>query len=58
MENKILLVDADFYKDIADELVRGASRQLEEKNVKYENVPYLCNKFKIKKNLINPIYIS
>ena len=27
-------------------------------NFKYENVPNLCNKFKIKKNLINPIYIS
>jgi len=25
---------------------------------KYENVPYLCDKFKIKKNLINPIYLS
>ena len=25
---------------------------------KYENVPSLCEKFKIKKNLINPIYIS
>ena len=25
---------------------------------KYENVPNLCEKFKIKKNLINPIYIS
>ena len=25
---------------------------------KYENVPILCDKFKIKKNLINPIYIS
>ena len=29
-----------------------------EDNVRYENIPYLCNKFKIKKNLINPIYIS
>ena len=29
-----------------------------EKDVKYENVPYLGDKFKIKKNLINPIYIS
>ena len=28
------------------------------KNVKYEDIPYLCDKFKIKKNLINPIYIS
>ena len=25
---------------------------------KYENIPNLCNKLKIKKNLINPIYIS
>ena len=33
MENKILLVDADFYKDIADELVRGAVGQLEERNL-------------------------
>ena len=27
-------------------------------NYKYENIPNLCDKFKIKKNLINPIYIS
>ena len=27
-------------------------------NVKYENIPYLCDKLKIKKNLIKPIYIS
>ena len=27
-------------------------------NNKYENVPNLCDKFKIKKNLINLIYIS
>jgi len=26
--------------------------------VKYEDVPNLCKKFKIKKNLINPIYLS
>ena len=25
---------------------------------KYENIPNLCDKFDIKKNLINPIYIS
>ena len=29
-----------------------------EKEIKYENIPYLCDKFKIKKNLINPIYLS
>ena len=27
-------------------------------NIKYENIPSLCDKFKIKKNLINPIYLS
>ena len=25
---------------------------------KYKDVPHLCKKFKIKKNLINPIYLS
>ncbi len=25
---------------------------------KYENIPILCDKLKIKKNLINPIYLS
>ena len=29
-----------------------------EYDISYENVPSLCNKFKIKKNLIKPIYIS
>jgi len=26
--------------------------------IKYEDVPNLCKKYKIKKNLINPIYLS
>ena len=30
----------------------------EQDNYKYENIPNLCNKLDIKKNLINPIYIS
>ena len=29
-----------------------------EKDISYENIPNLCDKFKIKKNLINPVYIS
>ena len=28
------------------------------KEVKYQNIPYLCDKFAVKKNLIKPIYIS
>jgi tRNA A37 threonylcarbamoyladenosine modification protein TsaB len=30
----------------------------DEKDLSYENIPYLCKKYKVKKNLINPIYIS
>ena len=29
-----------------------------ENDIKYENIPNLCNKFNIKKNLIKPVYIS
>ena len=30
----------------------------DEKDLGYKNIPNLCKKYKIKKNLINPIYIS
>ena len=30
----------------------------ESNKYKYENVPVICDKLKIKKNLINPIYLS
>ena len=30
----------------------------DDKDLSYENIPYLCKKYKVKKNLINPIYIS
>ena len=29
-----------------------------EEDISYENIPNLCDKSKIKKNLINPIYLS
>ena len=29
-----------------------------EEDISYEKIPNLCDKFEIKKNLINPIYIS
>ena len=29
-----------------------------DEKIKYENIPNLCDKFGVKKNLINPIYIS
>ena len=30
----------------------------EKNGVKYENIPKLCDKLKVEKNLINPIYLS
>ncbi len=30
----------------------------DQKDVKYEDIPNLCDKFKIRKNLIKPIYLS
>ena len=30
----------------------------DQKDLKYEDIPYLCDKFKIKKNLIKPVYLS
>ena len=30
----------------------------DEKDLNYENIPDLCEKYKVKKNLINPVYIS
>ena len=29
-----------------------------ESEIKYENIPNLCDKFEIKKNLIKPVYLS
>ena len=31
---------------------------IEKNEVKYENIPKLCDKLKVEKNLINPIYLS
>ena len=30
----------------------------DEKDMKHQNIPNLCKKYKIKKNLINPVYLS
>lgn len=38
MKKKVLIVDANFYKDLANELVRGAVAELEKMGVSYERV--------------------
>ena len=33
-------------------------KQNDKKNIKWEEIPKLCKKYKIKKNLIKPLYLS
>ena len=38
MKKKVLIVDANFYKDLASELVRGAVAELEKMGISYERL--------------------
>ena len=38
MIEKVLIIDANFYKELADELVRGAVNELEKMGVMYERI--------------------
>ena len=38
MKKKVLIVDANFYKDLANELVRGAVAELEKMGINYERL--------------------
>ena len=38
MMKKVLIVDANFYKDLADELVRGAVNELEKQQISYDRI--------------------
>ena len=46
-----LVKKIDYYCYSFDDF-KGANK------IEYENIPDLCNKFKVKKNLINPVYLS
>jgi tRNA A37 threonylcarbamoyladenosine modification protein TsaB len=41
--------------DVKNETLKKSSVK---NDINYENIPKLCDKFKIKKNLINPLYLS
>ena len=38
MKKKVLIVDANFYEDLASELVRGAVAELEKRGISYERL--------------------
>jgi len=44
--------------DLKERIITDLSLLSKFHNIKYEDVPNLCDKFKIKKNLIKPIYLS
>ena len=58
IRNSLSIVKAIYVATIIDYYCFSFEDFLDVRNIKYENIPNLCNKFKIKKNLVKPIYIS
>ena len=45
-------------KSIKSQIFKNPSILSQYHNIKYEKIPELCSKYKIKKNLIKPLYLS
>ena len=58
IRNSLSVVKAFHLVNKIDYYCFSFSDFVEENDIKYEKIPDLCEKFKIKKNLINPIYLS
>ena len=58
IRNSISMVKAIHLAKNIDYYCYSLTKFKKEEDVKYENIPNLCDKFSVKKNLINPIYIS
>jgi len=58
IRNSLSLVKAFYVSRKIDYYCYSLEDFKDQKDVKYEDIPYLCDKFKIKKNLIKPIYLS
>ena len=58
IRNSLAVIKALFLTKKIDYYCFSFSDFNKSQETKYEDVPYLCKKFKIKKNLINPIYLS
>ena len=43
---------------IKNQIIKNSSLISQYHNIKYEKIPELCSKYKIKKNLIKPLYLS
>ena len=58
IRNSLSLVKAIYVSKKIDYYCYSFNDFKEQKDIKYENIPNLCDKFKIKKNLIKPVYLS
>ena len=58
IRNSLSLVKALYVSRKIDYYCYSFKDFKDQKDIKYEDIPNLCDKFKIKKNLINPIYLS
>ena len=58
IRNSLSIVKAMHFTQKIDYYCYSSQDFTGEIDIKYENIPNLCDKFKVKKNLINPIYIS
>ena len=58
IRNSLSIVKAFHVVNKIDYYCFSFSDFTDENSIKYENIPDLCKKFKVKKNLINPIYLS
>ncbi len=56
IRNALSIVKAFYLTNKIDYYCYSFEDFLGEKNLNHANIPYLCDKFKIEKNLINPIY--
>ena len=58
IRNSLSLVKAFYVSKKIDYYCFSFKDFKNEIDVEYENIPHLCSKFNLKKNLINPYYIS
>ena len=58
IRNSLSLVKAIHLTNKIDYYCYSFQDFLKENEIRHENIPNLCDKFKVKKNLINPIYLS
>ena len=58
IRNSLSLVKAFYVSRKIDYYCFSFNDFKDQKDIKYQDIPNLCYKFKIKKNLINPIYLS